>query len=120
MRFGPSATESDARRVVSLAVNNKGVVGVMIVERRMNARERCLETTFSASFDGGTTFTAPTTVSTSSCGDTPIDTIATRLFPTYGDYFGIATTPDGGFHLMWPEMRDSASVLMTALVNADK
>jgi hypothetical protein len=117
---GSSPMDADVRRVMSLAVNNKGVLGVMIVERRLKTRDRCLETTFAASSDGGATFTTPERVSASSCGDSPLDAIATRLFPTYGDYFGLATTPDGRFRVMWPEMRGGASVLVTTTVDVER
>jgi hypothetical protein len=116
---GPGGVDTDARRVMSLAVNNNGVLGVLVVERRLKTRENCLEQSFSASFDGGETFTDASRVSVSSCGDSSIDAIATRMFPTYGDYFGIVTLPDGRFRLMWPEMREGHSVILTALVEVD-
>ncbi len=116
---GSSPVDADARRVMSIAVNSKGVLGVLIVERRLKARDGCLEASFAASLDGGATFTAPARVSVSSCGDSMVDTIATRMFPTYGDYFGLVTTPDGRFRVMWPEMRAGASVLLTTVVEVD-
>jgi len=39
------------------------------------------------------------------------DEIAGRMVPTYGDYFGLVTLPDGRFRSMWPEMRDGHAVL---------
>jgi hypothetical protein len=116
---GPRNIDTEARRVMGLAVNNKGVLGVHVVERRLNARDSCLEQTFAASVDGGETFTDPQRVSVSSCGDSRIDAIATRMFSTYGDYFGIVTLPDGQFRLMWPEMRGGRSMIMTTTVAVD-
>lgn len=116
---GPGTMDVDARRVMTLAVNNKGILGVLVVERRVKAREACLETTFSVSLDGGATFAAPQRVSVSSCGDSPVDEVALRMVPTYGDYFGLAATPEGHFRLMWPEMRDGHSVLLTTVVDVD-
>jgi hypothetical protein len=116
---GPGANNADARRVMGLAVNAKGVLGALIVERRLNARDQCLEQTFAASFDGGDTFTDAQRISVSSCGDAAVDAIATRMFPTYGDYFGLATLPDGGFRVVWPEMRDGHSVLLTAVITTE-
>jgi hypothetical protein len=116
---GPSPVDVDARRVMSIAVNNKGVLGVFTVERRLKAREACLQGTFAASFNGAASFSPPQTVSVSSCGDSPTDVIATRMFPTYGDYFGIVTAPDGSFRVMWPEMREGRSVILTTTVVTD-
>jgi hypothetical protein len=98
-------------------VNNKGVVGVLIVERKPGAGDRCLEQLFAASFDGGATFTSPQQISHSACGSSPVDVGAARLFPTYGDYYGIVTSPDGVFRVLWPEMRDGHSVLLTTFIN---
>jgi hypothetical protein len=116
---GSSPVDADARRVMSLAVNGNGVLGVLTVERRLKARDGCLEASFAASLDGGASFTPPARVSVSSCGDSPVDAIATRMFPTYGDYFGLVTTPDGRFRVMWPEMRAGSSVLLTTVVEVD-
>jgi BNR repeat protein len=112
---GPDTPGKDVRRVASLAVNGAGVVGVLIVERKPNPSQ-CLEVTFSASFDGGATFGAPQRVSSSPCGDSPTDAVAARLFPTYGDYYGIVALPDGSFRVMWPQLRSGVPVLLTTLV----
>jgi hypothetical protein len=116
---GWSPAGKEAQRVMTMGVNGKGVLATMLVERRMRSGEGCLHVEFSASLDGGATFTAPQVVSTSSCGTSPTDEIAARMFPTYGDYFGLVTMPDGTFRLMWPEMRGGRSVLLTAIVDVD-
>jgi len=113
---GANRVDKDARRVMTLAVNNRGVLGVMLVERRAQTGDGCLQVSFSASLDGGTTFVAPQPVSSSACGNSPNDQMAQRRFPTYGDYFGLVSTPDGQFRLMWPEMRGGSSVLLTTTV----
>jgi hypothetical protein len=113
---GPNRVDKDARRVMTLAVNNRGVVGVMVVERRAHTGDGCLVVEFSASLDGGKTFVPPQQVSSSACGNAPNDQMAARRFPTYGDYFGLVSTPDGQFRLMWPEMRGGSSVLLTTTV----
>jgi len=87
--------------------------------RRVKARDNCLEGSFAASLDGGATFTAPVRVFVSSCADSPVDVIATRMFPTYGDYFGLVTMPDGRFRAMWPEMRDGRSTLLTTTIDVE-
>jgi hypothetical protein len=118
VEVGPGGTNAEARRVMTLAVNNRGVLGVLTVQRTA-ASDPCLETDFSASLDGGATFTPPARVSVSACGTSPVDVIAGRMMPTYGDYFGLVTTPDGRFRAVWPEMRDGHSVLLTAIVEVD-
>jgi hypothetical protein len=115
---GPSDIDAEARRVMTMAVNNKGVLGVLTVQRKSSS-EPCLTVDFSASFDGGATFIAPARVSTSSCGNSPVDVMAGRVTPTYGDYFGLITTPAGRFRALWPEVRGGASVLLSAVIEVD-
>jgi hypothetical protein len=116
---GTSPADAAARRVMTMAVSNKGVLGVLVVERRAKAGDHCLFADFYASLDGGASFTSPTGVSASSCGTSPADAIAERMFPTYGDYFGLVTSPDGRFRVMWPEMRGGASVLLTTALEVE-
>jgi hypothetical protein len=116
---GPSGIDAQARRVMTMAVNDKGMLGVLTVERKASGAP-CLATDFSASLDGGTTFTAPARVSASSCGTSPADDFAGRMTPTYGDYFGLVALPDGRFRAMWPEMRDGHAVLLTTTISVDK
>ena len=66
--------------------------------------------------DGAKTFSAPRVISSMPCGDSPNDRRAQRRFPTYGDYYGVVPTPDGGFRLLWPEMQSGGSVLVTTIV----
>ena len=80
--------------------------------------DRCLEVTFSASVDGGRSFTAPQLVSASSCGDSPSDALSMRQFPTYGDYFGFMPLPDGWFRALWAEMRHGRSAPLTTVLDA--
>ena len=114
---GSAPVDATARRIPGIAVNNRGVLGVAWIERRVRSGDRCQEVYFSASLDGGTTFLTPQRVSTSSCGDSPADAIAFRRWPTNGDYFGFATMPDGRFRMLWPEMRGGTSTLLTTLID---
>jgi hypothetical protein len=116
---GSSGVDPTARRVMTLAVNSQGVVGVMVVERRAEAADGCLVVEFSVSVDGGKTFVPPRDVSSSACGTSSNDQLARRRFPTYGDYFGLVPAPNGQFRLMWAEMRAGASVLLTTTVGVD-
>ena len=103
---------------MTLAVSPNGVLGVVIVERQAQTGDACLRTAFSASLDGGQTFRSQR-ISTSPCGNSPNDQLAQRRFPTYGDYYGLVTTPDGRFRVMWPEMRSGESVLLTTTIEVD-
>jgi hypothetical protein len=114
--IGSGGVDTDALRVMTVAVSNKGVVGVMVVERRADTGDGCLVVDFSVSLDGGKTFLAPQRVSSSTCGNSSNDQRARRRFGVYGDYFGLVPTPDGRFRLLWPEMRGGASVLLTTTV----
>jgi len=114
---GATVMDSAARRVMNVRVNHQGVVGVLVAER-VNEAGSCLQFSFAASFDGAQTFGPAQIISRSACGQSPADSLALRRFPTYGDYFGIATTPDDDFRLVWAEMRDGHSVLLTTAVRA--
>jgi hypothetical protein len=114
--IGSDRLDPGFRRVMTIAVNNKGVAAVMVVERRADTGDGCLVVDFSASLDGGKTFLASQRVSSSACVNSLNDQRARRRFGTYGDYFGLVPTSDGRFRLMWPEMREGASVLLTTTV----
>jgi hypothetical protein len=116
---GSTSSDPSARRVMTMEVTNTGVVGVFVAERRPASSEGCLKFGFSASFDGATTFGAPQHVATSACGNSPGDKITEQRFPTYGDYFGLISTPSGNFRLLWAQMEDGHSVLLTASVDVE-
>lgn len=115
---GPTTPTADAaaRRVMTLAVNNAGVVGVFIAERTAKSGDGCLRFLFAASFDGGESFGSAEPVSTSGCEQLAIDEIAQRRHPTNGDYFGMTSLPDGTFRVLWPQMRGGRSVLLTTTI----
>ncbi|HJU75444.1 MAG TPA: sialidase family protein [Gemmatimonadaceae bacterium] len=113
---GSTTRDTSARRVMNVRVNQKGVVGVFVAERLSSGGGHptpCLQYTFSASLDGAKTFGAPQIVSSMACGQSQADSVAARRFPTYGDYFGIVAMPDDSFRLVWAEMREGRSVLLT-------
>jgi len=112
---GSTSRDSVARRVMNVRVSQKGVVGVFLAERLRGASP-CLQFSFAASFDGAKTFEPQQIISRSACGQSPADSMAARRFPTYGDYFGIVATPDDNFRLLWAEMRDGRSKLLTTVV----
>lgn len=77
----------------------------------------CEQSVFvTASADGGATWSAPVRVSsTPACAD------GTRVASsTGGDYFGLAAGVDGGFRILWSEIHDGASDLVTATVAVER
>ena len=116
---GPTAIDVNARRVMTLGVNNAGVVGAFIAERRAKYGEACQQFLFAASFDGGQSFGALEPVSRSECLESTAEETAQRRHPTYGDYFGMTSLPDGTFRVIWPQMRDGRSVLLTTTITSN-
>ena len=91
---------------MGLAVNNQGVLGVARLDRVANSGDSCQVLSFTASLDGGETFLPPERVSTAPCD-------------RFGDYFGMVTTPDGRFRIVWPEVRGGVSQLRTIIVQVE-
>ena len=102
----PAQIDSSPTRVVGLAVNNQGVLGVARLDRVANSGDSCQVLSFTASLDGGETFLPPERVSTAPCD-------------RFGDYFGMVTTPDGRFRIVWPEVRGGVSQLRTIIVQVE-
>jgi len=116
---GPTTIDVNVTRVMTLAVNNAGVVGAFIAERRAKLGEACLQFLFAASFDGGESFGSLEPVSTSECRESTAEEVAQRRHPTYGDYFGMTSLPDGTFRVTWPQMREGRSVLLTTTITSN-
>jgi hypothetical protein len=114
---GPAASDRNARRVMTLAVDRSGTVAAMVVERRDDGGDGCHNVTLSISRDGAKSFDQRQMVSSTPCGSSPNDVRARQRFPTYGDYYGLVATAEGRFQVMWPEMRDGASALLTAAID---
>ena len=105
-------------RIPGLATNSAGVLAVAWIDGRTAEGHRCEQTMFiTASVDGGQTFLPAAKVSaTPACEDQA----RARESATGGDYFGMAATPDGTFHLLWVEVRDGVKQLMTTAVRIEK
>ncbi|MBI3401183.1 MAG: exo-alpha-sialidase [Acidobacteria bacterium] len=113
----PDGDDSAEERIPGVAVNNAGVLAVAWIDGRSAPDHRCEEKVFmAASVDGGQTFLPAVRVSsTPKCGEsTPVRS------PTGGDYFGLASTPDGSFRLLWSEIRDGTSRLVSATVSVER
>jgi photosystem II stability/assembly factor-like uncharacterized protein len=117
----PAATQS----VASVAVNPAGVVGVSWLERTIGAaptddpecgRLVCFDDTFDVFFTAsadGNAFAAPVRVTSRS--STPRPKHAGRFLPGF-DYMKNAASPDGTFHLLWPDARSGTFQLYTSAV----
>lgn len=101
----------------AIAVGPDGTVGLFWPEPLPEMGSDCFELRFSASRDGGASFTDPVAVSEEAyCSDTPGNrvvmhgdgprraTLAQR-FPAGGDYYGLVGLPDGSFQAVWTDAR---------------
>jgi hypothetical protein len=107
----------------AIAVSSRGVLGLSWIQaipgdlvrpwdRAWTAREHVWDLYFTASTDGGTTFAAPVPVL-----KTPSRTDPKMGFWTYGgDYLSLAASPDGAFHPLWVDTRDSKGEIQTARI----
>jgi hypothetical protein len=102
----PARADSEPRRILGLAVNNNGVLAVARLDHVGQSGDSCQDLSFAASLDGGHTFLPAQRVSSAPCA-------------TFGDYFGMVTTPDGRFRLLWPEVRGGVSQLRTVIVEVE-
>ena len=87
-------------------MNNQGVLAIAHLDHIAQSGDSCQDLYFVASRDGGLTFLPPRRVSNMPCA-------------AFGDYFGMITTPDGRFRLLWPEVRGGMSQLRTVIVEVE-
>lgn len=117
--------------LVSVAVNDAGVVGVAWQDRRNNERDEVgYSIRFAASLDGGETFTPSVQVAEeprvvgqderwvpqiSAAGATAID-IFRKEWDTGGHTMGLAADASGVFHPLWVDNRTGVHQIWTATV----
>ena len=104
VRVNDNTTASDASNP-AIAVNDEGVVGITWNDRRGDPSGRCFEVFFSASADGGATFSANQKVSeafTCPIGKDAGDPVESQYrFKNGGDTQGLVGLPGGKFHIAW-------------------
>jgi hypothetical protein len=106
-----------SRNFPVIAVNNEGVVAVAWMDRRDDPSGDCYVPYLAASADGGATFANAVRIATAvSCPDATRTGQAGSRFRTGGDYFGLVSTADGRFHVLWPDARDGVFKLRTAAI----
>ena len=104
-----------------IAVNKDGAVAIAWQDGRNGPRPTCREVYFTASLDGGRRFLPEQKVSSlASCPDSTTDGAAFKRWPTGGDYYGLAATSDGLFHVLWSDSRTGGFQLWTATVEVRK
>jgi hypothetical protein len=106
----PVSTEADdstVARVVAMTVNSEGVLAVAWMVGR--PAMPCHELWFTASVDGGLSFLRPEQISAPAC--------ASAAWSTSGDYFGLSSSPSGGFHLLWGEPAEASGILVHSTVH---
>jgi hypothetical protein len=102
----------------ALAVNSAGVVAMAWIETHEQAHAFCQQVRVTASLDGGRTFLPSRRVSDAeSCPDSAANGAAYGRWSRGGDYFGLAATADGVFHVLWSDARDKVFQLWTATVD---
>jgi hypothetical protein len=104
-------------------VSLQGVLGLVWIQGKpgdpvrfdneaWTAREHAWDLYFTASSDGGTTFAAPLPLlETSSRTDPKLS-----RWPYGTDYISLAATPDGAFHPLWVDTRNSKGEIQTVRI----
>jgi len=113
---GDNAKDPNVRRIVGVAVNNRGTLGVAWIEGRAEAGPHCQDLFFTASLDGGRSFLLQRQVASLTCHPSATDTAISRRWPTSGDYFGFVAMPDDQFRVLWAESRANSPQLWTASI----
>jgi hypothetical protein len=109
----------------AVAVSSTGVLGlawiqgppgeeVRIFDPDWTSREHPWDLYFTASLDGGATFTAPAPVLITSSRTDP--KLSSRPYGT--DYIALAAPPDGSFHLVWVDTQGGKREIQTAKIEA--
>jgi len=107
---GPGKTDASNP---AIAVDGGGVVGISWNDRRGDPTDRCYQTYFAASADGGASFSPNRAVDRgftcpigkpgpSATPDPAVDPVSSDYrFKNGGDTQGLVGLPGGGFHLAW-------------------
>ena len=110
--------ESFANPVV--ASGSGGTLAVAWYERPAGAGDGCWRIRFTASLDGGVTFSEPATVSSTVFCVAPAPSGPNRRWPAGGDYFGLAEAEPRTFRVVWADTRSGTYQLRTAAVRIVK
>jgi hypothetical protein len=100
------SADTSVSRVMAIAVNARGVLAVAWIVGRPAVP--CHEVWVTGSIDGGQSFLLPRQISAPRC--------SSAAWSTSGDYFGLAASPSGEFHLLWGEPDGAEGVLVHTTV----
>jgi hypothetical protein len=112
--LGAASGDSTVRRkVMAMAVDSRGVVGVAYVESGRNPAGPCAEDVyFAASVDGGHSFLPRQPIAS----EPACATATTNGSGFHGDYFGLATDGRGQFRRLWSSVRERLLELQLATI----
>lgn len=96
-------------------LNNKGVIGVFWFDRG-NMDSKSHNFYFAYSADQGKSFSEPTKISSKPSTPDGEKYMNDNRWPAGGDYFGMATTPNGDFKVVWSDHRDDLAQLYLATI----
>ena len=115
------AVEKYSRFAPVIAINNQDILAIAWMDYRDSTNEnRCYNVYLTVSTGGGDTFSKPVRVSDqSSCPDKE-KLAPTSRWGTGGDYFGLTSTGDGTFHLVWSDARSGVFEVMYTSVKVYK
>lgn len=106
--------------VASVAVNNRGIVGISWVDGQHSEDQRAYDVYFSISRDGGASFQRPVRVTDrSSDPRTPGNADVANKFIGGGHYLGISARQDGSFQLLWSDSRSGIFGLQTCRIQVE-
>lgn len=122
----PGVADSTLQFQPTLAVNGNGILGVTWYDTRVSSDGSRYDVYFSASLDGGATFSPPTKLSSASSrfpgkgneerrpGPGAQFKSASERWPTGGDYVTTTTDARGHFHVFWTDSRSGTFQVRTA------
>jgi hypothetical protein len=103
-----------SRKVMAMAVNMQGTLGVVWNESRTDAGGPCFDAYFSASRDGGATFGPQQRISNrTSCPRPPVSGSGGS------DYYGMVTDDRGRFRVLWSGAAGNVLQLQTLVIDVN-
>jgi hypothetical protein len=99
-------------KIMAMAVNVHGVLGVVWNASRRDARGPCFDGYFAASLDGGDTFLPQQRLSsTTSCSDPALSGSGNS------DYYGLVSDDQGRFRVVWSGVSERVLQLRTVVID---
>lgn len=106
-------------RNATWTMNNSGIIGAFWFDRRATDGNKH-DLYFTYSDDEAKSFKKPIRVSSKSSIPKPEKYMGDKRWPVGGDYFGVASSSDGRFHVVWADQRGEKSSLYFATIAIEK